>query len=75
MYRLKLGDILRERGMTQTELAEQAGIRPATISMWARGVVDSVSLELVTKICDTLEIRIEDLIVRDEEPGQSALVA
>lgn len=48
-----------ENGMTQKELAERTGIRPASISDIARDNQTSINKEYLSKIMDVL--RIEDI--------------
>jgi putative transcriptional regulator len=62
-FKLKIRDILRDKNMTQKELAELAGIREATLSEMAsnsRSVINKVHL---AKIMDALDItKLEDIL-------------
>ena len=42
---IKLADILKERDMTQAQIAKLADIRPNAISNLCRGYVDRLSIE------------------------------
>lgn len=53
---IKLGDILKERNMTQGQLAELAGIRPAAVSEIVNNQRTSINKDHLTKIADTLDI-------------------
>ncbi|MEK9199759.1 helix-turn-helix domain-containing protein [Ureibacillus sp. FSL E2-3493] len=61
--KIKLLDILKERGMTQAQLADKAEVRPNAISNLCRGYVDRLSIEHIEKICHALNIEsISELI-------------
>lgn len=47
---------LTERNMTQTELAEKAGVRQATISQLSRGHVERLHVPTLEKIATALNI-------------------
>lgn len=53
---IKLKKILKEKNMTQLELAEKANIRPSAISSMSRGYVDRLSIEHLEKICEALDL-------------------
>jgi putative transcriptional regulator len=53
---IQLNEILQAKGMTQKQLAEMTGIRPARISQICRGFVDRLELDHITKICDALQV-------------------
>lgn len=54
----RLAEIRKERGYTVRQLAELADLRSATISNVENGKF-SVGLDILAKICDALEVRIE----------------
>ncbi len=54
--RIKLADILKERGMTQAQIAEVADIRPNAISNLCRGYVDRLSIEHLEKLSEALQL-------------------
>lgn len=54
--RIKLAEILKEREMTQTQLAALSNVRPNAISNLCRGYVDRLSIEHIEKICNALEL-------------------
>ncbi len=57
-YRVKirLKDLLYERGLTQKQLAEMAGIQENTVSDITRGVKTSINIKHLEKIASVLEI-------------------
>ena len=57
----KLKEILKERGVTQKELAKQTGISYSLINDFAVGRVD-ITLKKAKKIADELGIKTDDLI-------------
>jgi DNA-binding Xre family transcriptional regulator len=61
------------KGLTQVELAELAGVRPATISdlestKRERGTRRLVDLDVIEKICRVLELEPGDLLVLEDDP-------
>lgn len=65
---VKLTEILKERNMTQKELAELTEIRPAAISELANNQRRSINREHIERIAEALGIKdISELItLRDE---------
>lgn len=53
---LRVDVALKQRGMTQKELAEMTGIRPAAISQICRGFVDRLNLDHIGRIATALKI-------------------
>ena len=53
---IKLKHLLDQRGMTQKELSELTGIRPAAISSLARGYIERLNINHLERICDALDI-------------------
>lgn len=65
---IKLADILEERGLKQSQLAEMADVRPNAISNLCRGYVDRLSIEHLEKIADALQLAsISELIELENE--------
>ena len=61
--RLKVKELLDQRGITQKKLAELSGIRESTISDIVRGARTVINFEHLAKIAEALEIDdIHDLI-------------
>lgn len=54
--KIKLKELLIDRNMTQSQLAELADIRPNAISNLCRGYVDRLSIEHLEKICEALQL-------------------
>lgn len=61
--RIKLKELLDERGIKQKELAEKTSIRESTISDICRGSRTVMNFEHIAKIAEVLEIKdIRDII-------------
>ncbi|SFJ43802.1 Cro/C1-type HTH DNA-binding domain-containing protein [Halobacillus dabanensis] len=54
--RIKLTDILKERGYTQMRLAQETGIRPNAISQLTAGFRKQIHLEHIEKIMKHFDI-------------------
>lgn len=67
MIRILLSSRLGERRMTQSDLAKKTGIRPNTVNELYHELVERVNLEHLDLICDVLECRLDELIVREED--------
>lgn len=69
MIKVYLSTILGMERMTQIELARKTGIRAATINAIYNETIDRINLEHLSKICEALDCRVEDLLqyIPDEE--------
>lgn len=70
MVRILLSTKLGECRWSQAELARATGIRPNTINELYHELVDRVNLEHLDLICEALDCKLDDLIVRvpNEKP-------
>ncbi len=69
----KLEDILRRKGISQKELAEQAGVWPQQVNSWIKGR-DNISARNLRKIASVLDVKIEELTTEAEAmAGNSSL--
>lgn len=57
-----LKDLLDEKGMTQTELSRDQGIREATMSGIINNTIKEISIINIEKICDALDCTPGDFI-------------
>ncbi len=71
MIRILLSTKLGELRWTQADLARATGIRPNTINELYHELVDRVNLEHLNLICEALDCRLDELIIRvpDEQPN------
>ena len=62
---LPLWETLSRLGVSKTFLAEAAGITPSTMARFSRN--ENVSLTTIEKICETLNVQIEDVVMRENQ--------
>jgi putative transcriptional regulator len=65
--RLRLKEILAEKGISQRELARMMGIRHPTINHLCSDNVDRVYIRTLEQICEALNITVDQLIVSVED--------
>ena len=53
----------KDKGLTQTELAEIIGCKPCQVSMWERGLFPNI-LNCIT-LADVLEVSLDELVGRN----------
>ena len=63
----KLFKMLIDKGMKKTEFRKQVGISEGTLAKLSRN--ENVSMEVLIKICEGLDCRLEDIVefVKDED--------
>ena len=71
---VKLDDLLHERRMTLTELAERIGITLANLSILKTGKARAIRFSTLEAICEALQCQSGDLLRFDpaERKGRSA---
>lgn len=65
MVKICLAALLEEEGITQSQLAQKTGIRPATIHEMCRGTSERINLKHLAKICDVLGVCAEHILYYD----------
>lgn len=60
MYNERIRDYREDKDLTQEELAKMLGIKREQLSKYERGI-QTPSIIIIKKICDVLEIKIDDL--------------
>ena len=60
---VKLDDLLHDRRMTLTELAERIGISLANLSILKTGKARAIRFSTLTAICEALDCEIGELLV------------
>lgn len=66
--KLRVKELLEEKGITQKKLAEMAGVRESTISDIVRGTRTVINFEHLGKIATALEINnIREIIDLEEQ--------
>ena len=73
MIRILLSTKLGELRWTQAELARVTGIRPNTINELYHELVDRVNLEHLDLICEALDCKLDELIVRVPDANHKIL--
>jgi putative transcriptional regulator len=63
---VKLDDLLYERRMTLTELAEKVDITLANLSILKTGKAKAIRFSTLAAICDALECQPGDILVFDD---------
>lgn len=61
--RIRLNDILRERGMTKQQLAILTDLRPSTVSDLCKPTASRIYLSTIVVLCAALNISVGELIV------------
>lgn len=67
MIRILLSARLGERRWTQARLAQETGIRAATINEMYHEMTDNISLEKLDRICRALNCEVGDILVLETE--------
>lgn len=70
---MRAAKIRKAKGLTQSELADLVGVEQPTISRFERGS-DNVTLGLVRKIADALDVPLADLFATDRASYEQALL-
>lgn len=65
---LRLSEILEKRGRTAYWLAQETGIRYASIWQMSKGDTSRLHIETLDRICEALDCQPGDLLVRVETP-------
>lgn len=69
--KIKLKDILKERKLTQKELAKMANLREATVSEIIRGTRNVINFNHLTAIAEALNItEIQQIIVLEKKDNK-----
>lgn len=68
MIKVRLNEVLEERGKTLYWLWKQTGVRWATVWQIGKGEVVRMNIDALDRICEALECQPGDLLVRVENP-------
>ncbi|WP_082420728.1 helix-turn-helix transcriptional regulator [Paenibacillus sp. A3] len=70
--RLRLKEIMEQRGLTQIQLSELSGVRQSAISEMSRNIREQISLIHLAKLADALNIDdISEFLVIEKDGSQS----
>jgi putative transcriptional regulator len=64
--RLRLKELLEQRGISQRELARRMNIRPSTVSHLCSDKVNAAYFDTLELICKTLEVDLHELLVLED---------
>ncbi|MGX1402377.1 putative transcriptional regulator [Bradyrhizobium japonicum] len=67
VLRLNVSEWLGKKKMTQKQLAEATGIRPATISAMYHETIKRIELEQIEALCSVFECEPGDLFTYEKE--------
>ena len=68
MIKLRLSEMLEERGKTVYWLWKRTGLRYATIWQMSKGESARLSMDTLDRVCDALECQPGDLLVKVRSP-------
>ncbi|GLI07356.1 hypothetical protein YDYSG_33860 [Paenibacillus tyrfis] len=70
--RLRLKEIMEQRGLTQIQLSELSGVRQSAISEMSRNIREQISLIHLAKLADALNIDdINEFLVIENDGSRS----
>jgi putative transcriptional regulator len=64
--KIKVSDLLGKHKMTQKELADKTGIRPATISGLYHETIKRIEIEQIAKLCEVFDCQPGDIFSYEE---------
>ena len=59
---IKLGDLLKERGIARNRLSRLTGVRYEVIDKWAKGKIERMDLDVLARICFVLDCKVTDIL-------------
>jgi len=65
--RIRLKEILQEKGLSQRKLSLMTNMRPATISHLCSDKVDRVYIRTLEQLCEALDVPLHELMVEVRE--------
>lgn len=67
MIKVRLAELLEEKGRSRYWLAKRTGLTPPTITKLFRGRTNGIDFPTLDKICEALECQTSDVIVFEQE--------
>lgn len=71
---MRVAEIRKARGWTQTQLAERVGVEQPTISRLERGH-DSITLRLLREVAQALDVTLVDLLLDERSAAEQELLS
>ena len=62
MIKMHLSKLLGEKRMTQTRLAQLAGVRPSTVNVFYHETIKRIDVDMLDAICRVLQCQPGDLL-------------
>jgi putative transcriptional regulator len=72
---IRLDELLTERGMTVTELAEKVGVTPVNLSVLKNGRARAIRFSTLSALCTALRCQPGDLLVQRPDPAAAPVPA
>ena len=69
--KIQVSDLLGKHKMTQRELADKTGIRPATISALYHETIKRIEIEQIAKLCEVFNCQPGDIFSYVGDKGQN----
>ena len=60
--RIKLNEILKEKGISRNQIAQAIGSRFEVINKWCNGSVEKIDADVLARLCFVLQCKVEDII-------------
>ncbi len=70
MIKLRVKEVVDQKGLKITELAERANIAYGTAHSLYKGHVTRIDLDTLDRVCEALEVDLVDILVRVTETSK-----
>ena len=64
--KIKLKELMEERGLRRGALSRMTGVRFEVIDKWAKGKVERMDLDVLARICFVLDCKVSDILEYEE---------
>jgi putative transcriptional regulator len=62
MIKLKVPELMTEKGLSITDLMRQANIAYTTAHRISKGKADSISFEVLNSLCEVFNVQVKDIL-------------
>ena len=59
---IKLGELMRQRGIRRGALSRLTGVRFEVIDKWTKGKVERMDLDVLARVCYVLDCKVTDIL-------------
>ena len=70
--KLRVPELLKEKGWTASDLMRKSGLSWPTAQGLASGKQMNITLDTINKLCDVLEVGVQELVVIESEEEESS---